>query len=630
MRHILAVISLFLLCSSFNIAQTTLDLPQLIPFKYKANFGYKNSNNQIIINPIYQNVGLFVNGKAIVSKDINGIRLSGVIDTNGIELVPIKYRLSSSIYMEGRSMAADGFIDTKACFTIVMDEYKQTNSIGVWDRNGDVIIDADFTSIHAEGDKTKGLFFVAKKRIGTDELIAVYNTVGTCLLPLGSRNNFYTWENDRNGKSPQVILSQEQILQADTSHFYLYIKGLYPHGFSMPHAVIKDKKTALYGVYNLKTKKYILPPSYRYIGTIGRGFLVCTLLEKKRKTIVLNNQYHVIDTLTEKNDFTYFYGSQFAYNHSGIIYSGNYKQLNKQGNPKSRFTHFPNLGLMLIIDRHTNKALVFDTLGKSLFESILPNKYLFDDFLFDDLVQTEIKGAKSVESLLKVMDLAFAPLAETSLSKTYRTSLDGQIYYGSYGGKLIAVNAQDVEKYVSIKRYEVKQVFECLNGKQIPLPEDLRYLLIFGNDTLFAAKHITSPEFFSVDKSGNLTLLSANERTALISRVNSNITPLVNNCSSCSFKNPILFNQNWIWEYQAFSSDNIKIPLPNLVPQANPSSYNIDLSKGQSIFYHRTTMQVYGTFKNTPNTVVLPTPYYNLFRINKKNGDLKEYQIIEF
>jgi hypothetical protein len=163
MRHILAVISLFLLCSSFNIAQTTLDLPQLIPFKYKANFGYKNSNNQIIINPIYQNVGLFVNGKAIVSKDINGIRLSGVIDTNGIELVPIKYRLSSSIYMEGRSMAADGFIDTKACFTIVMDEYKQTNSIGVWDRNGDVIIDADFTSIHAEGDKTKGLFFVAKK-----------------------------------------------------------------------------------------------------------------------------------------------------------------------------------------------------------------------------------------------------------------------------------------------------------------------------------------------------------------------------------------------------------------------------------------------------------------------------------
>lgn len=630
MRHILAVISLFLLCSSFNIAQTTLDLPQLIPFKYKANFGYKNSHNQIIINPIYQNVGLFVNGKAIVSKDINGIRLSGVIDTNGIELVPIKYRLSSSIYMEGRSTAADGFIDTKACFTIIMDEYKQTNSIGVWDRNGDVIIDADFTSIHAEGDKTKGLFFVAKKRIGTDELIAVYNTVGTCLLPLGSRNNFYTWENDRNGKSPQVILSQEQILQADTSHFYLYIKGLYPHGFSMPHAVIKDKKTALYGVYNLKTKKYILPPSYRYIGTIGRGFLVCTLLEKKRKTIVLNNQYHVIDTLKEKNDFTYFYGSQFAYNHSGIIYSGNYKQLNKQGNPKSRFTHFPNLGLMLIIDRHANKALVFDTLGKSLFESILPNKYLFDDFLFDDLVQTEIKGAKSVESLLKVMDLAFAPLAETSLSKTYRTSLDGQIYYGSYGGKLIAVNAQDVEKYVSIKRYEVKQVFECLNGKQIPLPEELRFLFIFGNDTLFAAKHITSPEFFSVDKSGNLTLLSANERAALISRINAKITPLVNNCSNCSFKNPILFNQNWIWEYQAFSSDNIKIPLPNLVPQANPSSYNIDLSKGQSIFYHRTTLQVYGTFKNTPNAVVLPTPYYNLFRINKKNGDLKEYQIIEF
>jgi hypothetical protein len=64
----------------------------------------------------------------------------------------------------------------------------------------------------------------------------------------------------------------------------------------------------------------------------------------------------------------------------------------------------------------------------------------------------------------------------------------GKYIMAPMGEKLIAVNAQDVEKYISIKRYDVKQVFECLNGKQIPLPEDLRFLFIFGNDTLFAAK----------------------------------------------------------------------------------------------------------------------------------------------
>ncbi len=630
MRKILAITCLLLLYSLSSISQIRLDLPQLIPFKYKGKFGYKNSQNQIVINPIYQNVSLFINGKAIVSKEINGIRLSGVIDINGKEIVPIKFRISSSIYMEGRGFEANGFIDTKACFFIVMDELKQPKSVGVWDRNGDVIIEPEFTSISVEGDKTKGLIFVVKKQIGNDELVAVYNTVGTCLLPLGSRNNFYNWQNNRYGKSGKEILSQEQILQADTSHSYIYKKDLYSLGFSMHHAIVMDKKTALYGVYNMKTKTYILPATYRYIGTIGRGFLVCTLLDKKRKIIVLNNQYQVRDTLTEKTDFTYHYGSQFTYNLSGVINSGNYKQLNKIGDPKSRFKHFPHLGLMLIIDKSANKALVFDSLGNSIFESILPERFLYDDVRFNDLVQTEVKEAKTAESLLKVLDLAFAPLAETSLSNAYRTSLDGQIYYASYDGKLLAVLAKDVEKYFAIKRYGVRPVFECINGRQIALPEELRYLILFGTDTLYAAKHITSPEFFRVDIKGNLRALSTQERLALIARINAKITPLVDNCNTCTFKNSSLLNQNWVWDYQAFSSDNINIPLPLLVPHANPSSYNIDISRGQSIFFHRTTLEVYGVFKKFPSSVVLPTPYYNLFRINKKNGDLKEYQIREF
>lgn len=69
MRHVLTVSCLLYLCCLFSYAQTAADLPQLIPFKQKGNFGFKTQNNQIVIPAVYKNVGLFVHGKAIVSKD---------------------------------------------------------------------------------------------------------------------------------------------------------------------------------------------------------------------------------------------------------------------------------------------------------------------------------------------------------------------------------------------------------------------------------------------------------------------------------------------------------------------------------------------------------------------------------
>jgi hypothetical protein len=89
-----------------------------------------------------------------------------------------------------------------------------------------------------------------------------------------------------------------------------------------------------------------------------------------------------------------------------------------------------------------------------------------------------------------------------------------------------------------------------------------------------------------------------------------------------------MLNQNWIWEYQQFSDDVLSIPIPNLVPQANPSSTKIDLSTGQYFFFHRTTLKVFGVYKKYEG--ILPTPYYALFRVNKKNGDLKSYEIKKF
>lgn len=628
MRHVLTVSSLLYLCCLFSYAQTTADLPALIPFKQKGKFGFKTQNNQIVIAPVYKNVGLFVHGKAIVSKQIDGKRLTGVIDTTGHEVIPIKYRLLYGIFNDGRGFATNGFIAADACFTIIIDDEKYTNKIGVWDRNGDVVLEPDYLNIESHFNDSLGIVFKAAKRIESDEKTAIYNSLGKCIFPFSKGNVLSDWENQMRGLPKKTEPSKEQLLKADTTQAYTYVQGLHLHGFPVSQAIVKDKKTTLFGVYNLATKKYILPPTYIYIRVLGNAHLVCILPDKKAKKLVYNQAYQVIDSLDSKSEFTFYWGSQFSYTNSGVVYSGNYKPLNKPGIQRSRNKHFPKLGLMLIIDKNLNTVGVFDTLSNVVFETNLPTKYLYGEPGFDNYVEAELNQAKSLDSIIKYFKIGFAPLAENMFSNKFRTSPDGQVYYGLFGGKLVAIPAKDVERFPQIKRDGVKRVFEFINGKQIALPEDLRYLLLFGTDSMYAAKHITAKEFYQVDLTGKLILLKASERLALIARINEAVKPVVNNCFSCTFQKPIMLNQNWIWEYQAFNSNTLSIPLPNLVPQANSSSAEIDLSKGQYFLFHRTTLRVFGIYKKHQG--IAPTPYYALFRVNRKNGDLKNYLIKKF
>lgn len=628
MRYTLVTFCFLLLFCSYNNAQKTLDIPQLIPFKQKGNFGFKTQKNQIVIAPVYKNVGLFVNGKAIVSKQINGKRLTGVIDNTGREVVPIKYRLMYGIFNDGRGFTANGFIAPDACYTIILDDEKYTNNMGVLDRNGDVVLEPDYLYIQPSFNDSLGLIFEVRKRIESDEKTAIYNSLGKCIFPFSKDNVLSDWENQIRGSSKKPEPSKEDILKADTSHSYIYVKGLDLHGFPLSHAIVKDKKTARYGVYNLATKKYILPYNYSYISVLGNAHIICASPNKKVKKTVYNKTFQLIDSLDQKSEFTFFWGSQFSYTNSGVIYSGNYKPLNKIGNQRSRQKHFPKLGLMLIIDYNLNTACVFDTLGNIVFETPLASKYLYNDPAFDDDVEDKLEQAETLDTIIKYFRIGFAPLSEYASSNKFRTSADGQIYYGRFGGKLVAMPVKDVERFPMIKRDGIKLVFEFINGKQITLPENLRYLLLYGTDSMYVAKHITSKEFYQVDIAGNLRLLKDSERLALIARINEAVKPVVNNCFSCTFQKPITLNQNWIWEYQAFSSDELSIPLPILVPQAGPASAKIDLSTGQNFFFHRTTLQVYGIYKKHKR--IGPTPYYNLFRINRKNGDLKNYQVKAF
>lgn len=628
MRHVLTVSSLLYLCCLFSFAQTAADLPQLIPFKQKGNFGFKTQNNQIVIAPVYKNVGLFVHGKAIVSKDINGKRLTGVIDTTGHEIVPIKYRLLYGIFNDGRGFETNGFIATDACFMIIIDDEKYINKMGVLDRNGDIVLEPDYLYIQPRFNDSIGVVFEVRKRIESDEKTAIYNSLGKCIFPFSKGNVLSDWENQMRGLPKKTEPSKEQLLKADTTKAYTYVQGLHLHGFPLNQAIVRDKKTMFYGVYNLATQKYILPPAYRYISVLGNAHLVCTSPIIKAKKLVYNQTYQVIDSLDSKSEFTFMWGSQFSYTNSGVVYSGNYKPLNKPGIQRSRQKHFPKLGLMLIIDKNLNTVGVFDTLSNVVFESSLATKYLYDDPAFDDDVEDKLEQAETLDTIIKYFRIGFAPLAENASSNKFRTSPDGQIYYGRFGGKLVAISAKDVERFPMIKRDGIKLVFEFINGKQIPLPEDLRYLLLFGSDSMYAAKHITSKEFYEVDLTGKLRLLNDSERLALIARINQTVKPVVNNCFSCTFQKPIMLNQNWIWEYQQFSSNELSIPLPNLVPQANSSSAKIDLSSGRYFFFHRTTLKVFGIYKKHQG--IVPTPYYALFRVNRKNGELKNYLIKKF
>ena len=625
MRYIVFSIYFLLLYCSFSHAQTTIQLPHLIPFKLNGSFGFKNQNNQIVIAPLYSNVGLFVHGKAIVSKQINGKRLTGVIDTTGREVVPIRYRLLYAIDNTGRGFVTNGFIVPDACFTIIIDENKYTNNLGVLDRNGDVVLETDYVNIQPRFNDSLGVVFEVRKRIESDERTAIYNSLGKCIFPFSKGNVLGDLENQMRGLPKKNEPSKEQLLKADTTQTYTYFQGLDLHGFSSNQAIVIDKKNALFGVYNLATKKYILPPAFSYISVLGNAHLICTLPNKKAKKLVYNQAYQVVDSIDSKREFTFMWGSQFSYNNLGVVYSGNYKSLNKFGNQRPKCEHFSKFGLMLIIDKNLNTVSLFDTLSNVLFQTSLTTKYLYDEPGFDDYVKAELRQAECIDSIIKVLKIGFAPLAEIGYSNKFRTSPDGQIYYGLLDGKIVAISAKDVERFPMIKRDEVKFVFEFINGKQIPLPNDLRYLLLFGIDSMYAAKHITSKKFYQVDLTGKLRLLNDSERLALIARINQTVKPVVNNCFSCTFQKPIMLNQNWMWEYQAHSSNELSIPLPNLVPQANSSSARIDLSSGHFFFFHRTTLEVFGIYKK--QQAVSPTPYYNLFRVNRKNGDLKKYLI---
>ena len=148
---------------------------------------------------MYKNVGLFVHGKAIVSKQIDGKILTGVIDTTGHEVIPIKYRLLYGIFNDGRGFETNGFIAPDACFTIISDDEKYINKMGVWDKNGDVVLEPDYLYIQPRFNDSIGLVFEVRKRIESDEKTAIYNSLGKCIFPFSKGYVLSDWKKQMRG-----------------------------------------------------------------------------------------------------------------------------------------------------------------------------------------------------------------------------------------------------------------------------------------------------------------------------------------------------------------------------------------------------------------------------------------------
>jgi len=432
MRQALFLVSFVFICGLHSGAQQTLDLPTLIPFKKHGKFGFKTQSNQVVIPPLYQNVGLFVNGKAFVSKDINGKRLTGVIDTTDKEVVPIKYRLDVSISNRGQGFVTNGFIAPDACYTLITDEDKYINRIGVLDRNGDMILEPDYSYIQPRFHDSVGLVFEVRKRIESKEKTAIFNSQGKCIYPFATGDVIVDWRKQMRGLPKNVEPTKEQQLKADTTKPYRYVMGLQYRGFASTHAIVQDKKTNQFGVYNVETKTYVLLPTYRYIHAFGHGYLVCALPDKKAKIQVYNNRFLLIDSLDEKRAFNHYWGSQFAFTLSDVVYSGNYKPLNQEGNLSPKVKHFEKLGVVLILDKNLNTVSVFDTLGNTLFQTQLTTKYLYDIYPFNEYIEKELEQEESIDSMQKIVRIAFAPLSEKPVLNSFGLSADEQYYYGFY------------------------------------------------------------------------------------------------------------------------------------------------------------------------------------------------------
>lgn len=109
----------------------------LVIFRANSKFGYKNSKNQVVIEPIYDEAFTFSNGAAIIGKKNEFGELKyGYIDTKGNQITPIQFSKRPEPFYSGRA---------KVYYNDIIHKYSFIN------KRGEIIftdIDAHFESFY--------------------------------------------------------------------------------------------------------------------------------------------------------------------------------------------------------------------------------------------------------------------------------------------------------------------------------------------------------------------------------------------------------------------------------------------------------------------------------------------------
>lgn len=142
---------------TFSYHEASAQFPSLIPYRKANKWGFANANKKIIIEPIYDSVAIFSEGRAAVMK----AKKWGYIDESGKEIVALKYD------------RANAFKNRKAMVAIAKYAF---NLWGCIDWSGKVIIEP--AKYHSMSELNNGLF-----KVSQSTLFGLLNKDGVEILP---------------------------------------------------------------------------------------------------------------------------------------------------------------------------------------------------------------------------------------------------------------------------------------------------------------------------------------------------------------------------------------------------------------------------------------------------------------
>ncbi|OYU94212.1 MAG: hypothetical protein CFE21_17435 [Bacteroidetes bacterium B1(2017)] len=616
------------------IAQQKLDLPELIPFKEEGFWGYKNVSGQTIIQAKYEHAPFFTNDKALVDIRLEGITYCGVIFKTGKPLLPVSFELVQNVYSSRNNGAPPHpKLDQKACAYVVMDNTRNSNNKGLLDTYGNEILPPNFetiTLLSLQNENNTTLYcFEVTSILNNIVYTALYSNEGKCMSNMvnleGANFSAQLKPGFFRDNENRIIDSSGTISQVA----FLPGLGFSSHPAHEYHILAYDKNSSYkVGIYDLKEKKLLFPIKYKNLKSFGDGFITVYLVNPKtykEDQLLYNKAFKFIDTLNKGNEIRDYYGN-LVVNSCGQVFNKNYQCIFEfKDNKDLRIEYNQGSGSFYAYNYKQHKAMLIDSNGTLKAQCDIPDYGLEKNSDLRSYLTHGIRNEKNIEKCVANFKLLYTPVKKQNEYHRGEVSLDGRTSYFLYEGKVIVEKTELAKDYIFVEHYKENSFFNTFNHTPIASRINLPFKFVIDNTYMFGSNSMAVEVYYRVNKDGSCEPASESELQLINERSNiKNPEPSAYNaCEECPPRQKPLGYHKWYYAWHTNSTTNI--PLPTLVPQANPSS--ISFSDNDQVFVNDDTRVVFDTKEFGKNTYLGPTPFYNLFAVYTKKGGLQGYII---